>query len=215
MKTAAPQQDRSVRSLNRMLDAAEQLMERHHFEDIAVADVAALAGTSVGNFYGRFASKNDLLDALHQRYEQQRAKIWRDFLRSPQRADDSLAETISGLIKTAIKNYRAHRGVLRTLVTRQWRNPEQMTDQERRDLGGLYEEGFSVLLRHRGEIRHPDPDSAVRIGAAVVLAACRENIVLRPVSMPASLKVGEARLSNELSAMLYAYLTCSRSKVSA
>ena len=52
-----PQQARSQETLNRLLDAAEQLVAEKGFDDTPVAEVARRAGSSVGAFYSRFREK--------------------------------------------------------------------------------------------------------------------------------------------------------------
>ena len=52
-----PKQARSRESQRRILDATLALLEDRHFEDMTIADVAAAAGTAVGNFYKRFKNK--------------------------------------------------------------------------------------------------------------------------------------------------------------
>jgi AcrR family transcriptional regulator len=203
----APRQERSAQSLVRLLDAAERLMQQQHFEDISVAQIAGEAGTSIGNFYGRFNSKDDLLLILHERYQDDRLKLWREFFDGADWTEMRLADRALPLIRMIIRNYRARSGVFRTLVLQQWRYPEKVDARTREVLGGLYKDGFEFLRECRREIRHPKPERAIEIGIAAVLAACRENIVMRPKVLPASLMVSDEELAVELSHMLCAYLT--------
>jgi AcrR family transcriptional regulator len=207
-----PEHERSIRSLARLLDAAERLLERAHFDDISIADIVKEAGTSVGNFYGRFASKDALLDALHERYQNDRNLLWQRFFDNNESVDVPLAMRIESLVRTTIRNYRSRAGVFRTLVSRQWRNPEALNAESKELLGGLYKNAAAYLLKRRQEIRRTNPERAVEIGLAAVVAACRENIVMRPKAMPASLKIGDEELAQELSRMLHAYLTAPPAK---
>lgn len=201
----APQQERSTQSLARLLDAAERLMQRQHFDDISVAAIAKEAETSIGNFYGRFASKDELLTALQKRYEDDRARLWREFFDSRDWTSITLADRAAAMVRLIIKNYRARSGVLRTLTV-QWRHPDKMDARTRKRLGNIYEESFTFLLERDADIGHPKPRQAVEVGMAAVLAACRETIVLRPRELPASLKLSDEDLALELSRMLCTYL---------
>jgi AcrR family transcriptional regulator len=205
-----PQQERSTQSLARLLDAAERLMGRQHFDDISVAAIAKEASTSIGNFYGRFASKDELLSALQKRYEDDRTELWREFFDSRDWSAALLAERALAVVRVIISNYRARAGVLRTL-TDQWRHPAKMDERTRKRLGGIYEEAFAFLLERVAEIRHPKPRQAVEVGMASVLAACRETIVMRPRELPASLKLSDDDLAAELARMLCAYLSAPQS----
>jgi AraC-like DNA-binding protein len=50
-----PAQKRSRETLERVLAAAEKLLEEHLFEQVAMTDVARLAGVFVGTIHTRFA----------------------------------------------------------------------------------------------------------------------------------------------------------------
>lgn len=184
-------------------------MKRQDFENISVGAIANEAGTSVGNFYGRFDSKEALLDALHQRYENDRTEVWRAFFDDPALNTMGFKNQIKALVRMAIANYRERSGVFRTLVIRQWRDPQRLSARNRAILEGLYDDACALLLKHRDEIKHPDPDRAVRVGVAAIAAACRENIVMRPKSFPSALVVTDDDLADELSRMLHAYLRAS------
>ncbi len=63
-----PVQERSLQTMNRILDATSQLLEQKLFEEISIAEIVELAGCSVGAFYGRFKDKDSLLKALDARH---------------------------------------------------------------------------------------------------------------------------------------------------
>ena len=65
---AAPKQRRSERTLRRLLDAGEALIEEKGLADVSVPDIVRRAGSSVGGFYARFRDKNELLRALEERF---------------------------------------------------------------------------------------------------------------------------------------------------
>jgi AcrR family transcriptional regulator len=203
----APQQERSARSFERILDAAERLMARKHFEDISIAEIAAAAGTSVGNFYGRFDSKEMLLDALHERYETERSEAWRRFFGDGALKRMKLKARIRALIGNIIKMFRARTGVFRTFVLRQWRAGAHMNLRSRRRLDRLHEDATELLLGCRGEIAGRDPKRSVSLALVTTLALCRESIVLRDRAMPGSLDLADDDLADELTQMMYSYLT--------
>jgi len=51
-----------------LIDCAEALFFAHGYENTTVADIIARAGVSKGGFYHHFASKEELLDALVERW---------------------------------------------------------------------------------------------------------------------------------------------------
>jgi AcrR family transcriptional regulator len=62
------QQSRSQKTLERLLDATERLLEDRPFNAISVQHIVKTAKSSVGSFYARFNDKNALLQTLHQRF---------------------------------------------------------------------------------------------------------------------------------------------------
>ena len=64
-----PLQDRSRRTLEKIGRAVEELLATRSFDDISVGDIVRRARCSVGSFYARFASKDDLLPYLYERYD--------------------------------------------------------------------------------------------------------------------------------------------------
>jgi AcrR family transcriptional regulator len=63
-----PKQARSLATEQKMLDAAEELLDRGDARQVTVENVISLSGATVGSFYARFGSIEGLFDALHQRY---------------------------------------------------------------------------------------------------------------------------------------------------
>ena len=62
-----PRQARSQRTLERLLDAAEELIMERGSTGLTVSEVVRVAGSSVGAFYARFPDKDALLATLHER----------------------------------------------------------------------------------------------------------------------------------------------------
>src|SRR5512138_2072181 len=62
-----PQQARSQKTLERLLDAAEELIAERGVSSVTVSEVVRRAGSSVGAFYARFPDKDALLATLHER----------------------------------------------------------------------------------------------------------------------------------------------------
>lgn len=206
---AQPLQKRSQRSLTRMLDATERLLMHREFADIAIAEIAAEANVSVGTFYTRFASKEALLDVLHDRYERERSEHLTRAFAAADTKGNSLAARAKAATAAIVALFRARRGVLRSLILRHWRNPERISQRTRAAAGMVISEAHALLLGARAEIRHASPTLAVRVGFQAVLAAAREAIVLRPANLPGAPALADKALARELADMLMAYLTAS------
>jgi len=63
-----PKQERSIATEQRMLDAAEELLDNGNAKNVTVENVLRLSGATVGSFYARFGSVEGLFNALHERY---------------------------------------------------------------------------------------------------------------------------------------------------
>jgi AcrR family transcriptional regulator len=63
----APVQQRSIESMNRMLDAGEQLFYEGGSPALTLEAVIERADTSTGSFYARFGDMHGFLDAMHER----------------------------------------------------------------------------------------------------------------------------------------------------
>src|ERR1044071_6306963 len=63
-----PQQSRSQETLDRILDAAEQVLAEKAFGEATLAEIMERAGVTVGAFYRRYPDKNALLRHLDERF---------------------------------------------------------------------------------------------------------------------------------------------------
>ena len=77
-----PQQTRSQETLDRILNAAERVLEEKSFTEATLAEIMERAGVTVGAFYRRFPDKDALLHLLDERF----------FHEMQQRADELLRD---------------------------------------------------------------------------------------------------------------------------
>lgn len=66
-----PVQGRSLRTVQRVLDAASSLLEQMPLEDVTTTRVAAEAGLSIGALYRFFPDKQSIIDAIAVRHVEQ------------------------------------------------------------------------------------------------------------------------------------------------
>lgn len=67
----SPQQDRSLRTRQALLDALESLLQKHSFDVLTVSQIASQAGLTTGAIYRRFKDKRALLEASFERFVEQ------------------------------------------------------------------------------------------------------------------------------------------------
>jgi AcrR family transcriptional regulator len=203
-----PRQPRSRRTEERILQAFGELLAEARFEDVSVQQVVGRAGVSVGGFYARFASKDDLL--LHAMY----AGYVRDALAeaehvfAPGRWDGAgIAPVAEAYFRLMLRAARDHESVLREIVHRTRGNPETVRDS---GAWAAFRQGvhepFRLLLAERtGEIRHPDPEFALRFAFSACSSALRESVLFGHMQ-PSMGPVDEDTMACELARMFCRYL---------
>jgi AcrR family transcriptional regulator len=106
----APLQARSRARLGRVLDAAEELLERDGADRFSTTAVARMAGVSVGSVYRFFPDKESIVEALAVRY-------WSDFadlVAGVAEADeqDPVADPAVTVLSVLAAGFRARPGFL-------------------------------------------------------------------------------------------------------
>ncbi len=199
-----PQQSRSQETLDRLLDAAEQVMATKSFNEATLAEIVEHAGVTVGAFYRRFPDKDALLHHLDQRFFAELHERADSLFNESRWAGQPIPAIVRALAEEATAIYRTRRGLLRSLFLRARVDP--VIQATARQLNAHLLERFrAVLAPRRSEIRHPDPDRAVTFGFMMLLGAIRETIIFGEV-WPDVASVADDRLPTELTRMYLAYL---------
>lgn len=166
-----PQQDRSRRTLERIEQAALELIEERGVEATTVQDIVRRARSSVGSFYARFPSKEDLLVHLESRVWARARDRFDEALEEWEVEDLSLTALVEPLVELVLRSVREDARRRRTLDLR----------------NGTGDRGAGVrafhayilarlrplLLARESEILHPIPERAVDLGFAAVVGAIR------------------------------------------
>jgi AcrR family transcriptional regulator len=198
-----PQQSRSQETLDRILDAAEQVLAEKAFGEATLAEIMERAGVTVGAFYRRYPDKNALLRHLDERFfyevEQKAATLL-----APERwLDASAREIITEFARNAVEVYSSRRGLLRSLFLRA--RTDTVLQQSALQVNEKYIAMLrAVLLPRRDEIHHPDPERAIELGCMMVIGALRELVVFGEIwPAPAA---PDAALAGEVTRMYCGYL---------
>jgi AcrR family transcriptional regulator len=170
-------------TLHRLLSAAEALLEHGGLEAATVPAIAETAGVSVGVVYRRFPGKDALLRAVYERFfsiygEQNRAR-----LQSVAMLDLPLPKVARGIVTGMTVGYRQRRGLLRALIHYARTHPDEgFRAAARRMNRETVRAIVYLLIRHRDEIAHPEPENAIELGLLAV-AATLQNILLEEDSV--------------------------------
>lgn len=172
-----PQQARSQRSMTRMLDAAEALLEEKSWSELTIQDVVSRAGTSVGSFYGRFKDKDGLLHALDERFFVIMIEMIEAAVAQPDWESMTLAATLTRLAQLTVELHSQKRGLLRTLILQaRLVNDPRFREREAR-LNSHIPSLLALVLAHRDEIRHAAPETAVQFGLLQMFYTAREMLL--------------------------------------
>jgi len=204
-----PRQRRSRKTLDRLVEACEGLLQEKPFEEISVADIARRGRSSVGAFYGRFKGKDALLHFLDAKRERLIVSSWESYFSKAKWEGVSTEEILRQFVTLSVRAQREKKGLLRALFLRLRAQPtKEMLVRTRRINGTVVEALRDLLAKRRSEIAHPNPDLAIVQGLVMVTAAIREWVLFEDLHLYPSTANDEV-LAEELSRAFITYLGAS------
>jgi AcrR family transcriptional regulator len=200
-----PRQSRSQQTLERIVEAANSLLDRRSFDELSIAGITAEARSSVGAFYARFQDKEALLAYLDAQDSAEVARALGRYAEDPRWAGGSLRAIISDFVEFLVRRHRARRGLLRALHIRGRQASTRGRSRRLRPVDDRYS-GFIRLLRsRRSEITNPSPDQAIFLGFAMMVGTVRERILFGD-SLSSAEPIPDRLLAEELTEMYAGYL---------
>lgn len=198
LKFRRPKQDRSRESLKRILDAAEFVLAELGYEKATLGAICSRAGLTVGAFYARFSSKEDLLEPLLERMEHS----LREAIASLDVAEDQPLDVVmERFIGELVVLYRTRRGLTRALT-----DAARSSAAVRRRLKKINAEAgdaiASKLVRYRGEMSNPHP----RIALLVLFSTLREAVQDQHLLPSDRYSLSDAELVLELAHVFLSYV---------
>ncbi len=208
-----PRQRRSHESLERILDAAESLIRERGFDSMTIADVVQISGSSVGSIYGRFANKIGLLRAVQLRYH---ARVQNGIFAAfsgDQAENESLEDAVGRIVTVLCRHVLSESELFRACVLEAVFDPGVLAQGERTS-AKRRDKVMEVLLVHRAEIRHPDPDLAARWFYTTLMALLRERVTFGEAAELSGGFSDEALIA-QMTSMLTSFLTYDASRLRA
>jgi len=205
-----PRQQRSRDSLNRVLTAAESLLETRLLEDITLAEILKKAHVSVGAFYARFSNKDAMIPFLYERYDRNLANGAARVLDRGRWRGLDLPKRVELLYRYVVRAYRLNRGLMRALTLYARARPEEITSAQRGSRFGQYEAAAALLLECRDEMGSRDPERDVRFALFVAGATFRDKILHGRAPHPGSVVVADRQLAIEMARVFLCYVGCRR-----
>ena len=202
----APQQERSRKTLARLLNATVVTLESEGLKGTTIPRIAGAAGVAAASVYRRFRDRDALLRAAFLAALERSVHLEGPF--EPASINTgSLDEVATGLVAAISRQYREHPGLLRALI----RFIETDTDEAfRKKVLGYVADSFlkagDVLLMFRNRITHTNPERAVLFGLLTV-GTILEVRALEEVSMwHELLPISDEEMQAELTRSLLGYL---------
>ena len=171
-------QRRSIRSVEKLMTAAEAVLGRDGWMAFTINAVAAEAGISVGGIYRRFASKEQLLRAIKDRVLDRADADHKEIAASSKAKN--LDEAIAHYVSRRIISLRSYSGIMRQIFEGQQRDLV-MEERGRQSINVGIRVFRSVISPFRSEIGHTDPELAIDAAFYMII-----GIFMRRVRSPIS-----------------------------
>jgi AcrR family transcriptional regulator len=198
-----PRQERSRRTLRRIVRAARELVAEQGADATSVQQIVQRAESSVGSFYARFGGKEDLFDYIEQSVWEEARHRWERALEERSWETLPLSELTAGVVQILLDVGRHEARVRRALLVR--RSASGATTTPAEDFQTEVRHGLQkLLLSHTSELTAPDPERAVDLGLRIVVGGLRE--------LQAAADLSDEEIVQEVSRLLLAYLGSAASR---
>jgi AcrR family transcriptional regulator len=198
-----PQQVRSQETLDRILDAAEAVLDEKAFGEATLAEIMERAGVTVGAFYRRFPDKDALLHHLDERFFAEVQRRANDVLDPIRWRGATPRHILEAFAAQAVEVYSARRGLMRSLFLRA-RTDTVLQASALNTNRHLINKLQTLLMPLRAQIAHPDPARGVELGLMMLVGSLRELVIFGEVwpSPPSDMRT----LPAEIARMYCGYL---------
>lgn len=201
-----PRQARSRETLTRLLDAAEAVLAEGGLDAATVPAIAKRAGLSVGAVYRRFPDKDALLRAVYFRMfarmrEQNETRTDPELYRAA-----PLEKVLAGMVRGIVQHYRQNRTLMQAMI--QYADTHADAEFRRRaaELNAAALSGLvAIAVSKREEMRHPDPEGALRFALLTVGLVLR-GLVLADQAPRGIVLSEDVSVEDELTRMVLGYL---------
>lgn len=172
-----PRQARAQATVNAILEATVQVLDREGLEAATTTRVAEVAGVSVGSLYQYFSHRDAILNALQDREFERTLRLLQDVLANANLAKNP-RETVSAAVQGLASLYRASPGLHRVLAIEGLRvaKADRVHDFDSRVL---------AIVRHflaatDARIRRKNVDAAAFVTLQAVRATMLAHLLERP-----------------------------------
>jgi AcrR family transcriptional regulator len=197
-------QERSQRTLERLLDAAEIIIRDKGFADASVGEIAREAGCSVGTFYRRFRDKQTLLHALDERFAEEFRATMEEAVAPERWRGAPIAEILAGYLAFSLEHGRARAALQRAALVMSLRDAA-FAERQTRLARDLHERLRDLLWSRRDEIGHEEPAVAIEFALEQLRTMLLARLNMSPLDS-SLLSVSDAEFVSEALTSVCAYL---------
>jgi len=195
-------QRRSQRTLEHILEAAEELLQDRDFDRLTMAELAEHAGCAVGTLYGRIPNKDSLLACLYERLDRQIQEQVGNMVAAS--AELGLEERVTLVCGVAVDFLRATRGVNRAVTMHLWSRPDDEFGFRRKTTTN-FKQAARFIAECKDEIAHPNAHEACEFGLLAVSTMAQDRLLFGDRS-GIQLRYSGRALKQGLTSLLLAYL---------
>lgn len=191
--------------MDRVLGAAEEQLREEELEFFTIDRVLERAGASVGSFYRRFPSKDQLLHSVLDRMRERMQPALLEALAAEKDIPESLEEAVDHAFGTLVAHVLEERQLSRAFMLLAAFDP--VLREKVRELNIERRDAISeVLYAHRSEIAHDDVDMAVHQAYHMYLSCMQGRLVFfAPNNIP-SIGVSDGFIFTELKVAIANFL---------
>jgi AcrR family transcriptional regulator len=199
-----PQQARSQKTLERILDAAEEVVAERGVAALTVSEVVRRAGSSVGAFYARFPDREALIATLHQRSCGETLATAELALDPRRWASADLGTALSEVVGFCAALCRQRQGLLLAFITMVAADPSYAGRRAEleRQLAALV---HTFLLIWEGQVTHPNLEVAANIAVRMLFGTLEYGAMIHRVPSDDAAD-SDGRIAAELTHAVLAYL---------
>ena len=168
-----PKQDRSRASFERVLDAATELLAEKGYSEFTLQELSRRSTVSIGSIYCRVSGKDDLIRLVQVRVLDRLDVEQAGFINRLRRQELPLRELVPETVIQFGRFLRKNASILRAFMELGANDPVA-GEVGRAHFDKALLDFRLLLLEHRSEIKHMDPDHAVDACFNMVYASlCR------------------------------------------
>jgi AcrR family transcriptional regulator len=203
-----PVQERSRKTLQRMLDSAEFILARHGLQGTTLPRIAAHARLSPASVYRRFRDKDALMAAVFERLTKRSSAGTAAAVNPEAVRHLGLQQFSRNIITVMIRNFRADAGLSRAALQYSEQHWNAASVRDARDSEARsFQQMVATFMIWRDQIRHPQPELAIRFAFVMVALVLRELILFNRAHLfEAILPIDDELLATELTRMFLQYL---------